>query len=246
MRGILASLQRELRAYFFSPLAYVVAALLLLINGGVFWLIVSVLNDPRSGIGAPLQVFFGQTFFFWLVLIFVAAVLTMRLVSEERRSGTLEVLMTTPVTEGQIVVGKYLAAVTFFVFLWLPTLAYPVLLAYYSEVDWGPVASGYVGLIGIGSLFLAIGLLSSCLSRSQLVAAVLTFSVLVVLIVVGFLENLVTDESLRGLIGYLNLLQHMEEFGKGIVETRRLVYYLSSIVLLLFFSARILEARKWK
>ncbi len=246
MKGTLANFQRELRAYFFSPLAYIIAALLLLINGGVFWLIVSYLNDPRSAIGAPLELFFGQTFFFWLVIVFVAAVLTMRLLSEERRSGTIEVLMTAPVTEGQVVVGKYLAALVFHMFLWLPTLVYPAMLAYYSEVDWGPVASGYLGILGIGSLFLAIGVFASALTRSQLIAAVVTFAILMFMIVVGFLENLITDESVKDLIAHLNLLQHMDEFGKGIVDTRRLVYYISASALLLFFSARALESRKWR
>ncbi len=246
MKGILANFSREFRAYFFSPMAYIVAALLLVINGVVFWLIVSFLNDPRAAIGAPLQLFFGQTFFFWLVLIFVAAVLTMRLLSEERRSGTIEVLMTSPVTEGQVVVGKFLAAFAFFAFLWLPTLAYPALLAYYSEVDWGPVATGYLGILGIGSLFLAMGVLASSLTRSQLVAAVITFAGLVFMIVVGFVENLVTDESWKQVVGNLNLMQHMDDFGKGVVDTRWLVYYLSATVLLLFLSARVLENKKWR
>ena len=246
MKGILANFSREFRAYFFSPMAYIVAALLLVINGVVFWLIVSFLNDPRAAIGAPLQLFFGQTFFFWLVLIFVAAVLTMRLLSEERRSGTIEVLMTSPVTEEQVVVGKFLAALAFYVFLWLPTLVYPALLSYYSEVDWGPVATGYLGILGIGSLFLAVGVLASSLTRSQLVAAVITFAVLVFMIVVGFLENLVTDESWKQLIGNLNLMQHMDDFGKGVIDTRWLVYYLSATVLLLFLSSRVLENKKWR
>jgi ABC-2 type transport system permease protein len=246
MKGILANFSREFRAYFFSPIAYIVAALLLIINGVVFWLIVSFLNDPRSAIGAPLQLFFGQTFFFWLVLIFVSAALTMRLLSEERRSGTIEVLMTSPVTEEQVVVGKYLAALAFYVFLWLPTLLYPVLLSYYSEVDWGPVASGYLGILGLGSLFLAIGLLASSLTRSQLVAAVITFAVLVFMIVIGFLENLVNDESWKQIIGNLNLMRHMDDFAKGVVDTRWLVYYLSATVLLLFLAARVLENKKWR
>ena len=173
MKAILATFSREFRAYFFSPIAYIVAALLLLVNGGVFWLIVSFLNDPRSQIGAPLELFFGQTIFFWLILLFIAPVLTMRLLSEERRSGTIEVLMTAPVTEGQVVTGKYLAALLFYIFLWLATVTYPLLLSYYSEVDWGPVASGYLGVVGIGALFLSVGIFASALTRSQLVAAVL-------------------------------------------------------------------------
>jgi ABC-2 type transport system permease protein len=193
-----------------------------------------------------LELFFGQTVYFWLVLLFVAPVLTMRLISEERRSGTIEVLMTAPVSEAQVVIGKYLAALLFYVFLWLPTLAYPAVLAYYSEVDWGPVLAGYLGVLGIGALFLAIGLLASSLTRSQLVAAILTFAMLIPLFTFGLLENLFRDETLKQAFSYLNLWQHMEEFGKGIVDTRRLVYYLTTTVLFLFLSARTLEAKKWR
>lgn len=246
MSGIAANLYRELRAYFFSPLAYIVAALLLVVNGVVFSLIVSYLNDPRAAIGAPLELFFGQTVYFWLVLLFVAPVLTMRLLSEERRSGTIEVLMTAPVTESQVVLGKYLASLVFYAFLWLPTFVYPMLLAYYSEVDWGPVMAGYLGVLGIGSLFLSIGIFASSLTRSQLVAAVLTFALLIPLFTFGLLENLFNSELLREVFSYLNLWQHMEELGRGIVDTRRLVYYASATGLFLFLAARALATRKWR
>lgn len=246
MTGILATFLRELRAYFFSPLAYGVMTLLLLVNGGVFWLIVSFLNDPRAQFGAPLQLFFGQTIFFWLVLLFVAPVLTMRLISEERRSGTIEVLMTAPVTEGQVILGKYLAALVFYVFLWAPTLIYAAIIDYHSEVDWGPIAAGYIGVVGIGALFLAVGTFASALSRNQLVAATLTFAMLVPLFAFGLLENLVNSDLLKQVFSYLNLWQHMDDFGKGIVDTRQLVYYLSATVLFLFLAARSLEAKKWR
>jgi ABC-2 type transport system permease protein len=246
LTGILATFLRELRAYFFSPLAYGVMTLLLLVNGGVFWLIVSFLNDPRAQFGAPLQLFFGQTIFFWLVLLFVAPVLTMRLISEERRSGTIEVLMTAPVTEGQVILGKYLAALVFYVFLWAPTLIYAAIIDYHSEVDWGPIAAGYIGVVGIGALFLAVGTFASALSRNQLVAATLTFAMLVPLFAFGLLENLVNSDLLKQAFSYLNLWQHMDDFGKGIVDTRQLVYYLSATVLFLFLAARSLEAKKWR
>ena len=246
MTGVWANFVRELRAYFFSPLAYVVLTLLMLINGFVFTLIVSFLNDPRAGSVAPLELFFGQTLFFWLVLLFVAPVLTMRLISEERRSGTIEVLMTAPVTEGQIVVGKFLAALVFYVVLWLPTLAYAGIIAYYSELDWGPVASGYLGVLGIGSLFLSVGTFASTLSRSQLVAAIATFTLLIPLFVFGLLESLFNNEILKQAFGYLNLWQHMDEFAKGIVDSRHLVYYLSATIFFLFLAARSLETRKWR
>lgn len=245
MNGIWANLVRELRAYFFSPLAYVVLTLVMLINGFVFSLIVSFLNDPRAT-GAPLELFFGQTLFFWLVLLFVAPILTMRLISEERRSGTIEVLTTAPVTENQIVVGKYLAALLFYAFLWLPTLVYALIIDFYGELDWGPVASGYLGVLGVGALFLAIGTFASTLSRNALVSAIVTFSLLMPLFVFGLLQSLVNNEALKQAFGYLDLWQHMSEFAKGVVDTRRLVYYLSATVFFLFLAARSLELRKWR
>ncbi|MGB5880167.1 MAG: ABC transporter permease subunit [Thermoanaerobaculia bacterium] len=246
MKGILAIMDREIRAYFFSPLAYIVAAFLLLVNGMVFWLIVSFLNNPQAQFGAPLELFFGQTIYFWLVLMFVAPVLTMRLLSEERRSGTIEVLMTAPINEAQVVVGKYLAALIFYCFLWLPTLTYAGIVAYYSEVDWGPVAAGYLGVFGVGALFLSVGLFASALTRSQLVAAILTFALLIPLFTFGLLENLFNNATMKQAFSYLNLWQHMEEFSKGVVDTRHLVYYLSATVLFILLSAKALEAKKWR
>lgn len=246
MNAFLATFKRELRAYFFSPLAYIVMAFLLLVNGFVFWLIVSFLSDPRAAVGAPLELFFGQTFFFWLVLIFTTPVLTMRLLSEERRSGTIEVLMTAPVTETQIVLGKFLAALTLYVVLWLPTLVYAAVIARYGSVDWGPVASGYLGIFGVGSVFLAAGVFASALTRSQLIAALLTFVILVPMFTFGLLENLANAPLAKEVFGYLNLWQHMDDFSRGIVDTRRLVYYVSATGIFLFLATRALAVRKWR
>src|SRR5690606_27209222 len=155
----MASLSWQLyRSLFFSPLPSGLATLFLLVNGFVFWLILSFLNDPRAPIGAPLALFFGGTAFFWIVLLFLTPILTMRSIAEERRSGSLESLLTAPVTAGQVVVGKFLGALAAYLFLWLPTLVYAVIVAVYGSLDWGPVAAGYVGVLGIGALFLAVGI----------------------------------------------------------------------------------------
>lgn len=246
MKAVLATFNRELRAYFFSPLAYVVLFFFLVINGFVFAMIISFLNDPRSPAGRPLDLFFGGTLFFWILLLFIAPVLTMRLLSEELRSGSIEVLMTAPVTEGQVVAGKYLAALAFYLFLWLPTLAYAGVVAHYSEVDWGPILAGYLGILGIGALFLSVGLFASAMTRSQLLAAIITFALLIFFFSFGLLENLVNNEGVREAFGYLNLWNHMDEFAKGIVDTRRLVYYLSGTLFFLFLTSRALEDRKWR
>ncbi len=246
MSGILATFGRELRAYFFSPLAYVVLAFFLAVNGYFFWIIVSFLNDPRSTIGAPLQLFFGQTVFTWIVLIIVGTFLTMRLLSEERRSGTIESLMTAPVSEAQVVIGKYLGALTFYLFLWAPSLAYVGIIRYFSEVDWGPIAASYLGIAGVGALFMAVGIFSSALTRNQIVAAIVTFACLFLFFTFGLLENLVNDPKLKQAFGYLDLWQHMSDFAKGIVDTRPLVYYATAIAFFLFLTARALAAKKWR
>jgi len=244
MRKVLALIHRELIAYFSSPLAYVVLTAFLFFNGYVFWLIVAYLNDPRTQAMAPLKLFFGGTIFFWLFLLFVVPVITMRLLAEERRSGTLEILLTSPVSEGQVVIGKFLAAWIFYLFLWIPTMAYVFLLASYSAIDPGPVAAGYLGIALLGVLFSAVGLLTSALARNQIVAAIFAFAILVVLFSMGLLEQLVTAPSLKTALSYMNLWEHMDDFAKGLVDTRRIVYQLSVAAFSLFAATKALAANK--
>lgn len=243
MRAVWATYLRELRAYFVSPLAYVVLFFFLVVNGIVFGNLASILSDPRSPAGPPMTYFFGST---TLMLLILGVVLTMRLVSEELRSGSIEVLMTAPVTEGQVIAGKYLASFTFYAFLWLPTLAYAAVVAHYSSVDWGPVAAGYVGVLGIGALFLAVGTFASAMTRSQLVAAMVSVALVFLLFLLGLFEELITNQAVKQSLGYLNLWSHIEELAKGIVDTRRLVYYLSASLFFLFLASRALEDKKWR
>ncbi len=247
MNSVVVTFVRELRAYFVSPLAYAIGACFVFIHGISFAILVGYLNDAPSSVGAPMEIFFGGTIFFWLALMFVGPVLPMQLLSEERRSGGLEILMTAPVTEGQVVLGKYLASLAFYVVLWSPTLLYSLILWAYSDaVDWGPIASAYLGVFAIGAMFLAIGVFASAVSRSQIVAAVLAFSLIFGLLAIGLLEFLVVSEISRELLGYVNLIQHMDDFARGIVDTRRLVYYLSVSVFFLILSSRTLALNKWR
>lgn len=244
MKGFWATFTRELRAYFFSPLAYVILFLVLTVNGFIFASILSFLNDPRAAAARPLDEFFAAS---WLILIMLGAVLTMRLISEELKTGSIEVLMTAPVTEGQVVAGKYLAALTFYAFLWLPTLAYAAIVDYFGDVDWGPVAGGYLGLLLMGALFLAIGTFASALTRSQLVAAIISIVLLFLLFLgPGILGNLANGETTKEVLGHLTIWDDMEEFARGIVDTRRLVFYLSTTLFFLFLTSRALEDRKWR
>lgn len=245
MSALLATFQRELRAYFLSPLAWVVLFFFLAVNGTVFALLVSLLSDPRVQAGRPFDFFFTG-FPFWVVMLAVVPLLTMRLVAEERRSGSMEVLMTAPVTEGQVILGKYLAALVFFAFLWSPTVLYGVLVDRFSDVDWGILAAGYLGILLVGGLFLSIGVLASSLARNQIVAAVICFALLLLVFLLAFLAELVTDPVVGEVLAYVSVLDHVGELSRGVVDTRRLVFYPSVSGLFLFAAARALEDRKWR
>jgi ABC-2 type transport system permease protein len=246
MKGALAVFGRELRAYFFSPLAYVILTFFVLVQGYYFSLIVAFLADPRAPAGRPLELFFGQTIFTWLVLIFAGTFLSMRLISEELRSGTIETLLTSPISESQVVAGKYAASLAFYLFLWAPTLVYVGIVRWYTPVEWGPIAAAYLGIFGIGALFLSVGVFASATSKNQIVAAIVTFFCLLVLFSCGLLENLVNGETAKKVLGQMNLWQHMDDFSKGIVDTRRLVYYASGTAFFLFLTSRALAAKKWR
>lgn len=246
MSGAIAVLRRELKAYFYSPLAYILLTFFLLVQGYYFWILISYLSDPRFPAGKPLELFFGQTIFTWLVLIFTGTFLTMRLLSEELRSGTIETLMTAPVSETQVVLGKYFAALLFYLFLWSPTLIYVAIVRWKTPVDWGPVAASYLGIFGIGALFLSVGIFASSTAKNQIVSAIVTFFFLLVLFSIGLMENLANGETAKAVLGHMNLWTHMDDFAKGIVDSRRLVYYASGSGLFLFLTTRALAAKKWR
>jgi ABC-2 type transport system permease protein len=237
MTKVLAIVRRELVGYFSSPLAYIVLTAFLLMQGYIFSIIVSFLNNPMTQAMTPLRLFFGGTVFFWLFLLFTVPVITMRLLAEERRSGT----------EGQVVVGKFLAALIFYIVLWLPTLLYVVVLKQHSTIDIRPVLAGYLGVLLIGFLFLAVGTFTSTLTNNQLIAAIMAFAALVALFSIGLLEQLLVSSSwLRDALSYMNLWTHMDDYAKGIVDSRHVVYELSVGLLFLFLATKSLEVKKWR
>jgi len=250
--GLLATFERELRAYFFSSFAYVVLFFVLVINGFTFSLIVGFLSDPRTGgeTQTLFQLFFGGTFLAWLMIWVTPPLLTMRLLAEERRSGSIESLMTAPVSETDVVVAKYLASLVFYIVLWLPTLAYVLMVAHSSDiasnVDWGPIWSAYLAIILVGGLFLAVGVFCSAATKNQIVAAVSSFAMVLLLTALSFVDGLVTDPRLKDIVAHINLFDAIDEAAKGIVDTRRLIYPLSLIVFFLFLASRTLAAKKWR
>jgi ABC-2 type transport system permease protein len=194
----------------------------------------------------PLSAFFGGSVLFFIPLLVFAPVLTMRLLAEERHTGTLEPLLTAPITTASVVLGKYMAALVFWIGLWLPTLMYVWITSQFGRVDLGAVLASYLGVFGIGLYYMAIGLAMSALAKNQIVAALLTFMVLSGLFAVGLLSFLDTFAASREAIDYVSLWGHMQAFSKGIVDTRYLVFDVSLAGLFVYLAWRALEGRSWQ
>jgi ABC-2 type transport system permease protein len=248
VKAALTIAKREIVAYFVSPIAYVVTVVWLIWCGLQFYLLAGVFaSAPSLSVTSnPLSAFFGGSVLFFIPLLVFAPVLTMRLLAEERHTGTLEPLLTAPITTASVVLGKYLAALVFWVALWLPTVMYVWITSQFGRVDLGAVLASYLGVLGIGLYYMAIGVAMSALAKNQIVAALLSFLVLSALFASGLLSFLDTFASQRDAIDYISLWGHMQSFSKGIVDTRFLVFDVSVAALFVYLAWRALEGRRWQ
>lgn len=249
MRAVFNIARREVLTFFVSPIAYVVATVWLLYFGIVFYLLALFFSQQPPGSGQSLLgAFFGGTTLFYLPLLIFAPVLTMRLLAEEKSSGTIEALMSAPVSDAQIVLGKYLAAMCFWIVLWAPTSLYVWIASGTASdvVDLGVLGATYLGILGIGLFYMAVGLFMSAVARNQIVAAMLTFLVLGGLFVIGLAGYATLDDEKRAVFEYVGLWTQMESFARGIVDTRHLVYDGSMAVLMVFLATRALQAHRWE
>ncbi len=246
MRAVWAIFKRELAAAFYTPMAYVILVVFLLWNGGTFVLLLQqfAANPEITGSRGPLQLLFGGSILYFLPILLFCPALTMRSFAEERRAGTLEALMTAPVRDGEVVLAKYLAALLVYCVLWAPTALYALVIRKFGTVDWGALGAGYLGTLLLGAALLALGVLASALARSQVTAFIMAFALTSGLFLAGLGKYVFESESQQALFSHLNQWEHMEEFAVGVVDTRRLVYYLSVAALALFLSVRVLESRK--
>ena len=255
MRNIPTLAKRELNSFFLSPIAYLVLAGMLAISALNFWDLVQQLSTLRldaelAGEAGPMVRYVAWNLWFWLALLIVVPIATMRLISEEKRSGTIEVLMTAPVTDTEVVLAKYLAAVVFFCALWVPSFIFLLVLRRYAEYqfDWMPVFGVYLGVLTVGMMFLSVGLFFSSLTRNQIIAAMLTFAVILFLFATFVMEFYAEDRSpaLAAFFQYMAVLLHLGEFGAGRLDLGYLVFHLSAVVLMLFLTVKVVEARKWR
>ena len=248
MRAFWPIYKRELFAFFVTPLAWVLIVVFLVVQGMHFYLLVDHFARPMdlTGDETPLSAFFGNTVLMYLVLFVLVPPMTMRLFAEERRSGTIEMLMTAPVSAASVVLAKYAAVLTTYVLMWAPTGLYLVILRRTGALDPGAAASAYAGVLLVGAGYLSIGLCASALVRSQFLALVWTALVLLVLFILGVGE-FVTREgtTMHAICSYVSVWAHMNDFASGVVDSRRLVLYGTLIVLPLFISTRAVEAWRW-
>ncbi|MGQ9525930.1 MAG: ABC transporter permease [Armatimonadota bacterium] len=235
MRAIAVIAGRELRAYLTGMIGYVVATVFLLLSGYFF---IALLLNP---FGPPdTRYWFGNV---TITLLIVVPAITMRLLAEERRSGTIELLMTSPVTEWQVVLGKYAGSMAFYALILALLLQYPILLAKVSSPDPGPIVSGFLGLVLFGGLFIAIGLLFSSLTKNQIIAFVTTFGILLALYIIDWMAGTV-GPPWGDLLTYLSVRRHLENFAKGLIDTRDVVFYVTTIALMLYMATRSLASAK--
>ena len=248
MRSFWPIFKRELFAFFVTPLAWVLIAVFLVVQGMHFFLLVDhfARSPDLSGDETPMSTFFGNTVLLYLVLFVLVPPMTMRLFAEERRSGTVESLMTAPVSSVAVVLAKYAAALTTYVAMWLPTGLYLVILQRTGALDWHTAASAYTGVLLVGAGYLSLGLCASALTRSQFLAMVWTALILLVLFILGVGE-FVTREgtTMHEVCGYVSVWSHMNDFASGIVDSRRLVFYGTLTVLPLFVATRAVDAWRW-
>ncbi len=247
MRGFWPVFKRELFSLFVTPTAWVLIVVFLILQGFHFYLMVRhfAQNPELSVDQGPIQAFFGESMLFYLPLVLLCPGMTMRLFAEERRSGTIESLMTAPVGSTGIVLGKFAAAFTTYLVMWTPTLLYIVIMRRAGEVDWHVVATSYAGVALIGASYLAIGTLMSAMTESQLVAILLSSLVILGLFVVGIGEFIFDPGIVHDFCSYVSVWGQMSELSQGIVDSRRIAMDLSVVALALFVTVRAVDAWRW-
>ncbi len=252
MRHVPTLLRRELAAYFLSPMAYLILLAFQAIAWLNFWQLIETLKDRQvvfSGLSDPMTVYISGSTPFWVALLVAVPALTMRLVAEERRSGTLEPLLTVPVTEAEVTVAKWLSGVVMYWVLLLPFALYLPFLRHFGHYDFdpGPLLSLALGLTTIGMMFVSIGLFFTRSSKNQIVAAVETFAVLFLLLVVTLLATsygAASRASWTDAARFVSVLDQVQSFAWGKLDLRFLALHLSVTVLMLFGTAKALELRR--
>ena len=255
MRNFFPIFKKELASYFTSPIAYVVYCMFLIIVGYLFYSGISFfsilsfqsLNNPNlaqglnvtEGVFRPLYLNMG------VILLLMMPLLTMRLFAEEKKSGTIELLLTNPIRDVEVLLGKYAACMAVYVIMLLLTALFPVFTTLVGSPEAGPILSSYFGLLLLGASFVAIGTLVSSLTENQIIAAAVTFGILLLLWVISWSASFAGPVWGTFLL-HLSATEHFQNFAKGVLDTQDIIYYLNLSVFCLFLTLRSLESKRWR
>ncbi|MSO45845.1 MAG: ABC transporter [Acidobacteria bacterium] len=255
MNNILAIARKELQGYFASPIAYIVIGFSAILYG---WFFINLLYyfdrmsmQAGAGMGGPQSVNVNEQLISPLflnvsvILLFTLPLITMRTYSEEKRSGTIELLLTSPLTDLQIVMGKFLGALVLYAAMLGVTLLHLALLFAFGNPEWRPVATGYLGLLLMGGCFLSLGLFISSLTGNQIVAGMVTFAIFLLFWVINWISSF-TGPTMQAVLNYLSITEHLNDFARGVVDTKHLVYYVSFIAFSLFLTVRAVDSERWR
>ena len=253
MRNVVAIAGKELRGYFASPIAYVIMGFFALLFAMFFSAYLQMFMQRSMqmmgmGGGAPnvnaelvRPVLSNAS----IIVLFVIPMVTMRTYSEEKRSGTIELLLTSPITDFQIIMGKFLGAMGMYAAMLAVTLLYIAILFWFGNPDWRPIVAGYLGLLLMGGSFIAVGLLISNLTKNQIVAGTATFGVFLLLWIISWIGESFGPRA-QAVLSYLSVAEHFDDFSKGIIDTKHVVYYLSFITFGLFLTAKSVDSERWR
>ena len=250
MQAYLTLTRRELAGFFVSLTGYIIIAGTVFMMGMSFMDLLVLLQGEATPM--PVTQLFYSTDYFWGILRLATPVITMRLFALEKYSGTFETLMTTPVSDLQVVLAKFTAAMIFYMLMWLPSILSLVILRHYissaEAFDVGMVGSTFLGIFLVGSLFISLGCFASALTKSQIVAAMISFTLGYSLFLLSYLSgHLPLDAGWQAaFISHVALFEHMNDFARGLVDTRHVVFYVSTTFLFLFLTLRVVESRRWK
>jgi ABC-2 type transport system permease protein len=251
VRNVVAIAQKELRSYFSSPMAYIVIGFFLLPFGVFFYLYLQnfVRQSMTSQFGGAMNI--NQQVIRYVlqnasvIILFILPMITMRTYSEEKRSGTIELLLTSPVKDAEIILGKFFGALGLYAAMIAVTLLYIAILFVYGNPEWKPLVAGYLGLLLMGGAFIALGLLISSTTSNQIVAGVVTFVVFLLLWIIGWFADS-AGPTFGPITQYLSITEHFDDFSRGIIDTKHLIYYLSLITFGLFLTAKSVDTERWR
>jgi ABC-2 type transport system permease protein len=252
VRNIIAIADRELRAYFSSPMAYIIIGFFLLPFGVFFYLYLTAFvrqSLQQAQFGGAMNI--NQQVIRYVlqnasvIILFIMPMITMRTYSEEKRSGTIELLLTSPLTDIEIILGKFFGALGLYIAMLACTLLYMAILFYFGNPEWRPLVAAYLGLLLMGGAFVSIGLLISSTTNNQIVAGVVTFIVFLLFWIIGWFAD-TAGPTIGPLTSWLSITEHFDDFSKGIIDTKHVLYYLSLITFGLFLTQKSVDSERWR